>query len=151
SRLGSSRISLAQNAERQPGAAFEVERRFGWEAGTRTPILRSRAACPTIERPPSRTSGEGSGKPPPGSTLFGGGGGRGDRGFLQELHEVREVPRHPLAAHRLDEVEERRTPRGAREGHPGGVDQDPRLQAPLLGERPESRFEGALVEAREGF
>lgn len=29
--------------------------RFGWEAGIRTPILRVRAACPTVERPPSRT------------------------------------------------------------------------------------------------
>ncbi len=29
---------------------------FGWEAGIRTPITRSRAACPTIERPPSMRS-----------------------------------------------------------------------------------------------
>lgn len=28
---------------------------FGWEAGTRTPIHWSRASCPTIERPPSRS------------------------------------------------------------------------------------------------
>jgi hypothetical protein len=28
--------------------------RIGWEAGIRTPILRVRAACPTVERPPSR-------------------------------------------------------------------------------------------------
>ena len=28
-------------------------REVGWEAGIRTPIPRSRAACPTIERPPS--------------------------------------------------------------------------------------------------
>src|SRR5262249_57774307 len=30
-------------------------RRVGWEAGTRTPIHWSRASCPTIERPPSRS------------------------------------------------------------------------------------------------
>jgi hypothetical protein len=26
---------------------------FGWEAGIRTPISRSRVCCPTVERPPS--------------------------------------------------------------------------------------------------
>src|SRR5437868_12018452 len=35
--------------------AERAERRFGWEAGTRTPIHWSRASCPTIERPPSRS------------------------------------------------------------------------------------------------
>ena len=29
-------------------------RRVGWEAGIRTPIKRSRAACPTVRRPPNR-------------------------------------------------------------------------------------------------
>jgi hypothetical protein len=29
---------------------------IGWEAGSRTPILWSRARCPTIERPPSKRS-----------------------------------------------------------------------------------------------
>src|SRR6266487_3928924 len=37
---------------------------IGWEAGTRTPIHWSRASCPTIERPPSRSAGARlSGKP----------------------------------------------------------------------------------------
>jgi hypothetical protein len=35
----------------------ERSRRVGWEAGTRTPIHWSRASCPTIERPPSRSEG----------------------------------------------------------------------------------------------
>ena len=30
----------------------------GWEAGTRTPIPRSRAVCPTIERLPSPSTGQ---------------------------------------------------------------------------------------------
>ena len=34
-------------------ARLESEKCFGWEAGTRTPIARSRVWSPTIGRPPS--------------------------------------------------------------------------------------------------
>src|SRR5262249_19752906 len=95
--------------------------RVGWEAGTRTPVVRSRAACPTMERPPSRTSEEGSGNPAPGSTLGDWSRGSRDGRFLQEFQEVREVPSHRLAAHHLHQVEERGASREAREGHAGGV------------------------------
>ena len=44
---------------REPAAVAQPRdprrRRIGWEAGTRTPIHWSRASCPTIERPPSRS------------------------------------------------------------------------------------------------
>ena len=36
-----------------PGQSVAEGGRDGWEAGIRTPIPRSRAACPTVERPPS--------------------------------------------------------------------------------------------------
>jgi hypothetical protein len=48
--------SGASNARKFLKEGDLVERiRIGWEAGIRTPIERVRAACPTVERPPSRT------------------------------------------------------------------------------------------------
>ena len=36
------------------GGLDKTKERFGWEAGIRTLIPRSRAACPAVERPPSK-------------------------------------------------------------------------------------------------
>ena len=41
--------------ERSRSSAIGEGDGIGWEAGTRTPIHWSRASCPTIERPPSRS------------------------------------------------------------------------------------------------
>ena len=41
-------------ARRPPTGQIRRKKRFGWEAGIRTLIPRSRAACPAVERPPSK-------------------------------------------------------------------------------------------------
>ncbi len=57
------------------GPVFGGYYRCGWEAGIRTPIPRSRAACPTIERPPNgpqrlaRTASDGQIRPAWGASI----------------------------------------------------------------------------------
>ena len=67
----------------------------------------------------------------------------------QEGDEAVEVAAGGLSAHHLDEVEERRARGGSREGHAGGVDQDSRLDPPLLGQGAQGGVGGVLGEVRE--